>query len=305
MQSCDIEDLTKSVTDGTPEEYVIVDKNKGTLQVDEPYKDYAAAFDIGENPYNVSKIEFTADGSYHITFAPSDADDSRARSPETEEDLAMDLLIDGHQVKVRSTMARSSWHDIPSTGTYTYANGRYVLMDYNWVMEGNTLLITDDDGITRSYTATPATPANIDALTNRLCHKWGLSRVLLKLYKGKKLLVTYHLTEEQVRKYCVDTFEFTSYGNFYRYKNGENNGNGVWNWVDQSEQNLFYRFTYFSFSNPTPVYGQNNLTVYFSYNRLYITEANEAFDENDRDEESGRKVQYKALCLYQLDVKGN
>lgn len=304
LQSCDIEDLTKSVTEGTEEEYVILDKNKGTLQVNEPYKDYVATFDIEDNPYDVSQIEFTADGKFHVTFS-EERYSARTRSSDAEEESSMSILVDGHHVKVRSNAVRSSWHDIPSTGTYTYENGRYILMDYNWEMDGNALVITDDDGTTRRYTATPATPLNMDALTSRLCHTWTLSRVLLKLYKEDKLLATYHLSEEEVRDNCVDTFVFTSYGNFYRYKNNENNGNGVWNWIDKVEQNMHYRFTYFSFGNPVPLYGQNDLTVYFSDNRLYITEANEAFDEDDWDEESGRNVQYKALCLYQFDVKGN
>ena len=55
-------------------------------------------------------------------------------------------------------------------------------MDYHWEMIDNSLKITDDDGTTHSYSATPVSPLNMDALTLRLCHKWTLARVLLKLY---------------------------------------------------------------------------------------------------------------------------
>lgn len=309
LQSCSIENLTESLNNGTPEEYVILDKNKGTLQVRETYDAYVASFDIEDNPYDVKQIEFTADGKYHITFKSQEAYSAKTRSAETDEQPAMNLTVGGRRIRVYSNAARSSWVDIPATGTYTIENGRYVLMGYNWVMNGNVLEITEDDGTVRTYTATPATPSNIDALTMRLCHTWTLSRVLLKLYKEDNLLATYHLTEEDVRKYCVDTFVFTRYGYFYRYRQGENNGNGVWTWNNLSEQNLHYGFTYFSFNNPTPLYEQNDITVYFSDNRLYITEDNTAFDEEDWVEDTDGyvqyKVQYKARILMQLDVKGN
>lgn len=297
LQSCDIEDISKSLTEGIEEEYVILDKNKGMLQVYEPYKDEAALFQIEDNPEGVKCIEFSADGSYHITFG--------------EEYLSynvrkLTIEVDGNYVNVpMQAITRGDYYGIKTTGTYTYENGSYKLMEgYNWQIENGMLIVTEDSE-SRSYRATkvPQDETTQDALSQRLCHTWELSRVLLKLYNMNtgKLVMTYHLTEEEIRENCIDTFVFSASKKFYRYKEGVNNGNGNWSWKILSEQTLRYEFKYFSLDNPIPVYGSNDLIAYFANNSLYLTESCENLNEYDEDEEN--PVILKAIILYQLDIK--
>ena len=300
--SCDIDDLSKSLTDGAEENYVIANKNKGTLNVRETHKAEAAFFDVEENPYGVENLEFCADGTYHITF---NLDNSYMVQAPAQQQLTVDVDGTKMQVPMRA-LTRSNYGNLRSTGTYTYSDGEYVLMgDYNWKMQNGRLVITED-GETYSYKATrvPDSEAAQDALTQRLCHTWILNRVLLKLYNmdTNKLVFTYHLTEDQVRENCIDTFVFSASKKFYRYKEGVNNGNGRWEWKVKSEQTLHYAFEYLSFDNPVRVYGENDLTVYFADNRLYLTEACEALNEVEGND---KNIRLKALLLYQLDVKGN
>ena len=177
--------------------------------------------------------------------------------------------------------------------------------DYDWVLEDDGTITVTEDGVTQQYKATPVAKPAIDALTERLCHTWTVSRVLLKLYNEGKLVLTYHLTDEEVSQYCVDTFVFTQFKKFKRYAKGANNGNGDWDWKVESEQSLTYWFRYLSDTNTAPVIGSNDLTVYFTDNHLYMTEECEALDENDYENRDGEAVRLKAVLLYQLDVKGN
>lgn len=306
-QACDVENLSESLTEGTVEEYVIADKNSGTLQVNEKYEAYAAMFDIAENPYQIKTIEFMADGTYYITF-----DTQAPTQTEPYEDYYVKCQVEGRQLRVPlrtgHNTTRLRIYDLPSTGTYTYENGRYKLSNLQWEMYGQSLLV-EVDGQIETYTAIPRTPKTADALTRRLCHTWKLSDVLLKLYRmdnsKKSLITTYHMTEEEVRDNCIDTFVFSKYGSFYRYKDGKENGIGLWNWSDVPEQQLRYQFTYFSEYDNTPVVGSNDLTVYFSGNRLYLTEWCEALDENDWGDDEKEHINLKALLLYRLEVKGN
>lgn len=310
FSSCGLESV-KDITEGTQEEYVILDKNSGTLQVTELHKDDVARFEINEsNPYDVSSIEFTADGKYHITFNNPSYARSMSQGKDSSGVQCVNIEVEGQTISVpmRAASVTRSSAPIESTGTYTRVNGRYVLADYGWEMYGNKLLITEN-GITRSYAATSASPINKDALTSRLCHTWTLSRVLVKIYKNKNLVLTYHLTDEEVYMYCIDTFVFSSfrsspgYASFYRYKNRKTNGIGEWKWMSLAEQNLFYQFTYFDETRRQPVLGSNTVTVYFANNRLYITEKNDNIKTNYED--TNDKTVYSAMLLYQLDVKGN
>lgn len=304
VTSCEIDDATSLLTGGQEEKYVIQDKNSGTLSVKEDYKDYVALFEFqDECPDGVESIEFTADGTYHISF-DSDVDE-RDYNASRSSDFSVE--VEGQKVVVpMRAVTRSDYPRLRSTGTYTRKDGKYVLMgDYNWEMSDDGTLVITENGSTRRYHATPVARPSISALTDRLCHTWLLQRVLLKLYNDNKLVMTYHLTDEEVREYCVDTFVFTTFGKFKRYAKGENNGNGDWEWKVESDQSLTYWFRYFSDSNPMPVIGTNDLTVYFSNNHLYLTEWCPMLDDNDMKDMKGNPLHFKALLLYQLDVKGN
>ena len=309
--SCSVDDLQEQITGGTQEDVVIAEKCKGTLEVKESHQLEAALFNIESNPYGVESIEFAANGAYHITFGLNN----------TDEELPARIIsvdVDGQQVNVPMRALTRSNRGLRSTGTYTYENGRYVLMDYGWQMDGDRLIIVED-GITRSYQATRVTRSETaqDALSKRLCHTWTLNRVLMKLYNAETngLVMTYHLTDEEVKEYCIDTFVFSEFSinphdatkgrRFYRYKDGMNNGNGRWNWKSQSEQTLSYAFEYLSFESPEPVKGSNDLTVYFADNRLYITEAPLVAVNEDVEGIDGKTINLRAVLLYQLDVKGD
>ena len=306
LSSCEL-DGVNALTEGLEESYTIQDKNAGTLTVRENFKDYVALYEFtadenGNLPDGVKSIEFTADGTYHITFA-----DDGTRQTYYAPAHTIDVEVEGRTVSVpMRSVTRSTYDQRKSTGTYTYRDGHYVIMDdYNWELAADGTLILTEDGVTHQYQATPVTPRSVDSLTDRLCHTWTLSRVLLKLYNGQKLVVTYHLTQEEMDEYCVDTFVFTTFGTFKRYAKGLNNGNGLWNWKVEKEQSMSYTFTYFSDSDPVPVTGSNDLMVYFTNNHLYLTEECEGLNDDDMEDSEGNAIHLKAVLLYQLDVKGN
>lgn len=302
LGACDIGDVA-SLSDGQEERFVITDKNAGTLSVREDYRDCVALYEFrAERPLGVESIEFTADGTYHITLAG----EAVQQAPSQERSISVEAEGRRVSVPLGSATRAAEQPGRKPTGTYTHSDGHYVLMgDYDWVLADDGTITITEDGATRQYQATRVAQPAVDALTERLCHTWTLSRVLLKLYNGGKLVLTYHLTDEEVSEYCVDTFVFTAYKKFKRYAKGANNGNGDWDWKLQSEQSMTYWFRYLSDTNTTPVRGSNDLTVYFAGNRLYLTEECEALDESDYKNRDGETVKLKAVLLYQLDVKGN
>lgn len=305
LHSCDVDDLTKSLTEGTTETYRITNKNSGTLSINEPYADAVASFIIADHP-QISSIEFTADGWCHIV-------EKQSNDVYYTPQRSMEFDVEGRKVSVTmpATQTRASeWYKY-SAETYSYTYDResnsFVVSELGFVVCDGELIVYENNEDVARYTATPEKPIESTALTDRLCHTWGLSNVLLKIYrtdKGEpKLVFTYKLSDEDRYEFCVDQFVFTHFGHFHRYMHDSNNGNGDWRWIDEANQRLHYDFTYFADYNPVPVVGSNDLTVYFADNRLYMTEECEALASDYTDDDEFKDVTLKAVLLYQLEAQ--
>lgn len=302
LQSCEIENLMDSLTGGTEEDYVIVNKNKGTLQVEEAYRDVAACYDVGENPYGIESIDFMANGTYHVTFSEMAV---------SKENFSRSLSIefDGHHVRVPVNFATKNYEQgKKSTGTYTYKDGCYVVEDnYDWQMTNGQLIIMEDNQLyTYPVTKIPYDENIKDALSQRLCHSWRLSRVFAKFYNvnNGKLVYTCHLSDEDIRECCIETFVFSPSKKFFGYKDGVVTGVGNWEWSNYSEQTVTAWLR-------DPIDENESATwlstpVYFSDNRMYLTQYCEDLDEEEEyEDEEDESIRVKAVLIYQLDVVGS
>ncbi|MCM1108989.1 MAG: hypothetical protein NC388_08050 [Clostridium sp.] len=292
LASCSITDLADEVLNGQEERYEIVDKNSGTLTVYEKYAGQACRYEIESNGMGILAVEFLPDGHYLVTY---DIDNYSNGYPYT-----VDLPVDGKKVSLplslcRGWITRTADNLYPDTGMYMYDNndGSYHLMELNWSVRNGTLTVLDRDGMWRQYRATVSQKTPGDALTARLCHRWGLDQVLLKLYKDGKLVMSYQLTGWEMEQNCVSAVEFTRYNTFIRHDDREPAGAGKWNWTDRDNQQLYYSFI-------PPYYGSNYLTAYFAGNNFYMTEEVESLNDYDEDDSV-----LKAVCLYKMSVRGN
>ncbi len=301
LNSCDIENLTQSLTEGTTENYTISNMASGTLNVNDN-ADIMASYELKDCPY-AQLIEFLPDGHYRILSHDYVNSGVRQR--------VMRMQVDNMEVSIpmpayESTATRLDNYP-KNSGTYTYDREKdeFVLSDINWVVAADLLVVKEGTSI-ETYTCTKEPKVTDEELTRRLCHSWKLDEVLMKLYNmnsGKaKLVYTYRLSEEDRRDYCVYQIDFTNTGHFHRYLyNDENNGNGDWRWNNIMQQNLHYDFRYLSFDNPQPVGGSNDPTVYFADNYFYMTEEVEALAE-DMDNPNGETIRLKAVLLYRFDA---
>ena len=305
LQSCSLD----SLADGTEENYEIKDKNAGTLVVDEEL-DWAAYYEIGDNPYDVEAIQFFPDGTCQFIYEDPDYGFNDVKSSESTTGIEVD--VNGSKVRVPLRVAGSP--DVGSVNeelmckSFTRdSKGRFVITDYGWTVDGNTLY-EQKNGKTETYTAQKASEEKLSSLSARLCHTWELENVLVKFYKTgtDKLVFTYHLNKKELEKDCVKTLRFASSYQFFRHDSkGRIAGHGMWHWTDESNQKLFYKFQGWEYDEELGgiVYyiGENYLTAYFASNHLYITEENQRLDTDD--DEAGK---LDARCLYQLkavDIK--
>lgn len=286
--SCTVDDLI-----GEKERYQILNKNSGTLVVHENYVDEACCYEVGENDLSIGTIEFLPDGNYVVKYFSEREDNyNYYRSIRLNvSGKTVDVPISLSKTENAETRAYENLSTLAETGTYTYENGRYVLLDKNWWVE-NGVLHLDYYG-NESVTLTKSEKVEANAITSRLCHRWKLEQVLLKLYKDDKLCFSYQLPQSEMEEYCVSDVVFTQYGTFLRYDEAYRAGTGKWHWTNRTEQELYYKFDY-------PIIGENGLTVYFSGNHFYMTEEIEALNESDDDDEV-----LKAVCLYKMSVVGN
>ena len=317
VQACNLK--TDDILEGTTESYTIKNPNYGEISGIVENEEAIACYKIESNPFGIDMLEFTGDGTFHITYSSGTPLMAPTRADDLQDESGIDVAVDGRTVHVPLRAGAKTRGDTKRTytGTYTYKNGRYewklTSYQYFYIAGEEKVYIHDEQGGEDwSYRVTKVTPVTLDALTQRLCHKWKLNRVVLKLYNmnskdegGKgKLVFTYHLSEKELLQYCVETFLFSRYGNFYRYlHDGSNNGNGIWNWKVQSEQALHYRFTELDYYGHQSLVGENDLTVYFSNNYLYLTEESSGLNEYEEDDD-GNMVALKAVLLYELEVKG-
>lgn len=287
LTSCSVDDILN----GSEETYQILDKCSGTLDVYEKYAAQACRFEVEpNNDEKVSTIEFMPDGHYVVSYI-----ENKYQAP--QQHLHIDVAGRTFAVPLslaRQQQTRSTYVAYTKTGTYTYENGAYKLVGLDWKVENGKLSLLDTyTGMERSYSVNPTEKMPANTLTARLCHRWELEEVLLKLYKENKLVFSYQLTGPEMDEECVSAVEFTPYSTFLRYEEADYAGTGTWHWTNLNEQLLYYAF------NP-PLWGENSLTAYFAGNHFYMTEELEAFDEED-DENS----RLKAVCLYKMSVKGN
>lgn len=309
MQSCNLGDLmddVKSVTEGVEEDFVIKNKNYGEQYANEPYAEQAANFEVQGHP-DIRNIEFLPDGSYVVNYSHSknnfyDAPQNNEKNP------VLMVESEGKKVQVALKSMRQSrdWssEDELKRGTYTCEDGKYILHDRGWMVEGNTLYI-NEYGEVQTYTIENLPKRKQDELTRKLCHTWDIQDAFIKLYSiedGKrKLWLSYQLNEEEMKEYLVKYFIFSQTGYFYRFLyDGSNNGNGDWDWTDINKQILHYNFLYYSFYETTPVYGENDVEIYFSNNNLYLMERVEVLDEDD---DYDRKLEAQALYKLELTDK--
>ena len=165
FQSCNVDDLNPF--EGTEENFVIKNKNYGSLKVNEKYADCVATYEIANNPYGISSIIFTAIGTYYMEYSYGDYGKSYS-----DTSAYFDVEFEGNKVSVpinaglkKSTKGYKS----ETSGTYTYKDGKYILTEDKYTLEGNQLTV-NENGQTRTYTAAKVTESNKDALTQRLCH---------------------------------------------------------------------------------------------------------------------------------------
>jgi len=304
LNSCDIENLTQSLTEGTAENYNIVNKASGTLNVADN-ADIMASYVINGCPL-AAMIEFLPDGHYRIV---SPASGERYDAPRRTMRVRVDNLDVSIPMQAYEPAGTRAYGDNYSknSGTYTYDREKdeFVLTDLQWVIASDMLVIKDGTSI-ETYSCMKEPKVTESDLTKRLCHSWKLDEVLLKLYNttsGKdKLVFTYRLSEEDRQDYCIYQIDFTNTGHFHRYLyNDQNNGNGDWKWNNIQLQSLHYDFRYYSFDNPIEMSGSNDLTAYFADNFFYMTEDVEALAE-DLDDPSGKVIKLKAVLLYRFDA---
>ena len=305
LQSCDVENLMNSFTEGTEETYTIANPNNGTLDVDD-CADIMASYVIKDHP-TVSQIDFLPDGTYQLV---STAHSSYYEAPRR----TMQLRVGGMNVSVpmqvsEPALLTRAYPEPTETNSYTYdrATGEYVLTDRGWHVVGDVLVVYDADEVSEVYTAIKLPDVTKTDLDKRLCHSWLLDEVLLKLYnkegKTPKLMFSYRLSEDDKRDYCIRQFDFLNTGAFHRYLyDGSNNGNGDWRWQNTANQQLYYEFKYYSFDEPYPMRGSNVTTVYFDKNFFYMTEEVEALAE-DMDDADGKMIKLTAELLYRFNVK--
>lgn len=295
MASCSVDDLTDGILNGKEEHYQILNKCSGTLNVYEKYAAEVCRYEVNANQQAIESIEFMPDGQYVISKAYSNNNPYYTPKKELHLDVAGQTVAIPISMGKETTTRYGDYIEIlTETGTYTYENDTYILKDHGFRVEDGVLFL-NEYGESVAVRKSEKLPTN--TLTSRLCHRWKLEEVLLKLYKDGKLVFSYQLPKSEMEEECVSDIVFTQYGTFLRYDEKYRAGTGKWNWTNITEQELRYVF------NP-PLYGENNLTAYFAGNNFYMTEELEAFNEED-DEEDDEGATLKAVCLYKMSVKGS
>lgn len=233
LTSCSVDDIFE----GKEENITIKDKISGTLTVDEPYADYAACFEASE-PTTVDPIR---------NFR------------------AIDFLPDGTCLILSE---KSIWT------TYDVAQGEIYRFQYGNEGEGtvrkNVLTMTDYQTGNINHITLTKVEASPTATTARLCHTWQLQQGIVKMYDGKKLMMTERLEDDEVEIDEERFLSFTPAGNCIAYQQFEWGGNiGTWQWTSEQNQQLSYTFVNdMGGGNVTTT--TSNVTVYFAGNNLYV-----------------------------------
>lgn len=295
LPSCSVDDMFK----GEEEHVTITDKNSGELKVNEPYADQVCRYDA-KGQLDIEAVEFFADGYCMVTYSSYFELPTGYYSPKR----TITVHADGKDFKLPSALGRAPkasearydyWNGKePRILKYSFSNGVYLIDELGWRIENDVLYMHNEYGEQEiALEKTALLPQH--ALTSRLCHKWDLQKVLIKMYNGNKLLMSYQMSQSEMEETCVSDLVFSQAGTFLRHDGQVIDGTGYWKWDDRENQQMTYEFR-------APYVGSNSTMVYFSDNNLYITEeiSGDKYEDNEDMEINFDRV----VLLYKCVVKG-
>lgn len=299
--SCSVDDLFK----GEEEHVTITDKNSGELKVNEPYADQVCRYDA-KGQQDIEAVEFFADGYCMVTYSSYFELPAGYYSPKR----TITVHADGKDFKLPSALGRAPkapearydyWNgngNEPRIYRYTYSNGVYTINEAGWRIENDVLYMHNEYGAQEiALEKTDLLPQH--ALTSRLCHKWDLQKVLIKMYNGNKLLMSYQMPQSEMEETCVSDLVFSRAGTFLRHDGQVIDGTGYWKWDNRDNQQMSYEFR-------APYIGSNSTMVYFSGNNLYMTEELTREEYDDDDYEDDEEIYFdRVVLLYKCVVNGN
>lgn len=300
FQSCELDDLTESLMEGREENYEILNKYEGELQVNERYADKVACFEIAPNAYNVKRIEFAADGSYHVEHDDQNNNSYNVSNKSKDKTRGLCFEADGKKMilKRNNIVPQKYYLDNEFMGAYVYDNGYYRIQNSNWYVYNNRLYT---DGETESFAATPQTLPVLNNLSKRLSHNWVCVSAVAKIYNKNKLVETLKLSQYDICAYGATQIYFSPFGNLYRYVSYDSeyvyqqSTDGKWSWADEQGQKLSYSYNHFSYGQRTQILS----SLYFSNNNLYIAEPSEVFAEDNSDLDGD----FTAVIVYKYTVR--